>query len=1334
MKVDFSKGINTNTEPANTPPGYYRDAMNMRDSGGSMRSEEGNVSIEGVPSELLVWGSCPVEDDTIILASDGDYSVIGILHKEDGDILVSWTETLRLTGAEDCLGFSDFIQVEGKIDWKGDYIIYFSTEQNAWRLNLTQIADEGVENLCNQSKLFLDFSLPITEYYDTTNNGRVPSGTYQLAARFITASGAATSFGIPSGPIPVVDDLLTGFHDTIDGCPPQTPTNKSILVEIKNIDLNFQFIQLGVVTYIGDGNVVTVYTLDKEPITGSTMVTEFTGMNIEETITIEEFIVSNSSWKAFDYVTQKDNSLIVVGPKEKDQPEIDWYAVAKDVVVKPTIKALPVPTVPISLEVETDSIGPSNVKDISVKDVDNPLGYKDPANTAKYKGYRRGEVYVFTLTAVFSDGTSGPTVQIPADITGPEKGSSTQMGWFTSGYEYPMELYPEFPAGSRNLRFHRMPEGDVNGIPVLDTDGSHIQVLGIEVSNIIVPDEYKEQIAGYIIGRLDRIGNESVFSQGIVRPFSKVWRTDDSILDDDFEITLEDYFWPMCGIGDITVNMSAKLLNYGCGGPWGMVGGTDYRDYKHIDFVAPDIINKTYSPGSVSAFQHSHDFKAEYVDHDKCTFSSDTNHRSSCSLRTLVCDTIKPALNARNTAEPNRVTSPLSIPATGVYAQIYSKGGKRTYIASNGNKELHIGSTNGITWFELDEDIHFNSDMVLDADGDGATRVRIYQTQTTDTGGTRENNWIVAKGEFDLNIYNTIARNSRQYGIYNSMTSMLAGYVEEGESSKDIFGGDTFITKYGYSLMDEVGWEDFDTAEEDVAAGFLDPGGAGIVAYVWLESVNNYEYRHTIPGDIFSADTEDPSGSVDYYPKSKQIVNSGNTPYGVVGVSGPNTQLPGYPSLYNKQYSAQSNIKPYPVTSYEDITYSPSYNNRILYSSISVEGEKIDAYQLFMPNDYYDVPRTYGDLTNIFISQGELYSSTAQVIWKLFFNTMATQITNVGEVVLGTGGAFNRPAIPLATIEGGHGGVTHWTHLVSVLAGVIFVDKLSGMLFMLSGGQLQELTHSMDDNFKFYVQALSTDYLTNPMEDIKLGNDVIRNRVIIRVGLLVISYSLNKREFESRFSYTPRYMFSHGSRLYSQDIDTTATLYPGIFRVGIGKDCVFHGEPAAAYITVIVNPAKDQSKLFSTFAIIANKYKDIELLSSIKESGGLGYQDNIVPFEHFDKYEIWNRERYTGVVDIRNKTNMMDNAGVLEVLSDKIKDSYRMVVLGDIVIDPKIDKFLASNQAQVKSDTKKVSWLPRIRGTFIELKLIKDIEPLTKNTRGPIELISIEFNGSENKR
>ena len=117
-----------------------------------------------------------------------------------------------------------------------------------------------------------------------------------------------------------------------------------------------------------------------------------------------------------------------------------------------------------------------------------------------------------------------------------------------------------------------------------------------------------------------------------------------------------------------------------------------------------------------------------------------------------------------------------------------------------------------------------------------------------------------------------------------------------------------------------------------------------------------------------------------------------------------------------------------------------------------------------------------------------------------------------------------------------------------------------------------------------------------------------------------------------------------------------------------------------------------------------------------------------LPFTTFTELEVWNDERYSGKNSITFKDNAFKVPGVLEVLSAKVKDSFRISIPRDIVHDPNSDIFALGNHLQLKGDATLAKWLAKMRGNFVEIKLTTD------NTQGPLFLYDVLTEVSENIR
>jgi hypothetical protein len=256
------------------------------------------------------------------------------------------------------------------------------------------------------------------------------------------------------------------------------------------------------------------------------------------------------------------------------------------------------------------------------------------------------------------------------------------------------------------------------------------------------------------------------------------------------------------------------------------------------------------------------------------------------------------------------------------------------------------------------------------------------------------------------------------------------------------FNGDTFVCQFSYRNSAAFRW---------VGAGFdyqgiLADHHLRTVTSFFVECATNAEYRHR---------ELDQNGNYGppYWP------NPTGTPY---SVSDPDSVW-GYDSVagqakgYNEQYSLLSNTKP---------TFSfglnPLFVNRFptrtIYSQFSEEGEQQDRYRIFLPNDYHDLPKHSGEITNQFVWNGELYLHTSASLWRTFFNSMGAIASTLGEVYLGTGKVFAKPSQELFSLDGGYAGCQHKWGSVTTPFGHFFVDAQNAKVFLLTD-TLEEISY-----------------------------------------------------------------------------------------------------------------------------------------------------------------------------------------------------------------------------------------------------------------------------------
>jgi len=1308
MKTDFTKGLFTNTKPIHTPPGAYTDAVNMRVAGRAKRTDEGNLPTN-VPANFIEWGSCAIGDETILLGTINSKSIIGSL-----DINGVWNVEVPVRAGVDVLGITDPTQVEGKKNWAGERVIYFSTPAGSRRINLGKTPDDIIlptddEDFDKVTSLFLEYDLPRVRYTGETNSGELLSGVYQFVARLVTDSGASTPFGIVSGVIPIVSASLNGSRYRIKGDPTQTITSKAITLKIENVDTAFKYIELGVLTYIGLSNAQKITKSSRILINGqSTVLTSYRGASDDNgDLTTEEFIASGIAYASAKYLAQKDGTLLLGAPIEAEKPDINWFRVAQGITVNYTVKRIPFTE---NLRFEGQSYTRTNIideSDFELRETSdesmNPTneGYKDPVTCALYKGYRRDEVYTFTLTPVFKSGVYGATVHIP----GPASGSPTVdtdpndggvLGSYISEELYPDDRYTGLIG--TGLRLFKMPSAKQQPIIEGNVENGNcfIRVLGLEFTNIVLdPSEvqYEEQIAGFIIGRVDKRGQETQLAQGIVRP--NIDLATNNLPDNVRTTMLADGFTAVGTEGNDNLDTSSL---------------DSVPDLTDFTFVAPDLIHNVYSSALATYIKQHSVYKSDpyaakfdyYINsNDRIYDSPEDPSRVNVAFHNVLGISDLSFDNSEVLLEPN----PKDIRPFGVPHMSFKDGGKRNVIIQKGSRELQMASSQGFTWFST-----ASPTAPIKFEGKIANPYYYWCFNEGETNRWRERCKYLEPDGFrsDLVIHTLTRHNTKQYGSLDQMVSMFVDYVDwkSFNGTVNVYNGDTFISKYGLKLSDESAWVYQENDDQgDRRREFIKPNNMNVMLYFWLESDNNYDYRHYTESTTYTEDNITGAAStLPFYPYYKQLANV-DTPFGLLTMGSPNWLHPGYCKTYNTQYSTQPTIKPFVVTPLEDTERKGSLVNRIIYSSQAVQGEKSDAYQLFAPNNYYDVPQEFGELTDLYVNR-ELFASTAQVQWKLFYNMLATQATSAGEITLGSGGAFNRAAVPMSTVDGGYAGTSHWLHAINTVWGRVIVDKRQGKFFLMQE-TLGVISQDLNGSVRLDVQALSDTY-----GNILVGSEPLRERVFIKVGSTMWSYNLERRIFASRHTWVPRWFFSHGPHLYSNQINSVVGS-TGVFKHSAGVTGEYYGKLHKSSITIVANGEETVSKLFRNF----------EVLTKRTTEEGLN-----LPFSTWNQVEVFNEERYTGIVNITPKTNAFQLAVPMEVLTDKVKDTFRITTPRDVVLDPEVNIFALNNHAQHRGDAELTKWLPKMRGNYMEIKLTSD------NTQGPLFFYDLTVGLSKNIR
>ena len=361
------------------------------------------------------------------------------------------------------------------------------------------------------------------------------------------------------------------------------------------------------------------------------------------------------------------------------------------------------------------------------------------------------------------------------------------------------------------------------------------------------------------------------------------------------------------------------------------------------------------------------------------------------------------------------------------------------------NKKLEKKVFTGTTGSEYDvhiklsgnRKVHVGPDLIRDA-------VHLHSTDTIN----------IYDGISERYLYNLINTTTSQYGAITNTEYILVNEVLDAtQSTIDCFNGDTFITKFAYRTSRKIKTKSKPGASGSGSAGnstyysnvFSNRSLYGMefrqISYYFVESTINCEYRHVI------------NDGVTYYPKTDK-----SDIFNIASVNGRS-------NYYNFLYSKENTFKKYVTGSlYPELV--KKFPTRTIYSSKSLEGESIDSYKVFDPNDFYDLPKNTGPINNTFILGDIFYSHTSKSLWRNFVNEAALiQATSGDNLVIGQGALFSPDSKEILTIEGGYAGTQSQWAGINTPYGRFFVDVNQNKIFQFSG-ELKEI--SSEGLWKFF--------------------------------------------------------------------------------------------------------------------------------------------------------------------------------------------------------------------------------------------------------------------------
>lgn len=1187
LTTTFEKGMIKEFGDELQPKGSYSDATNMvQKLNGTMETEEGTKLYASLPSGYRLLAHSLVNNVLVVLSVNDTHCEVGKII--DGTYYrVKNTTKLNLTIAD--IGKVNMI---AKLNYNKRITIYIvdgksggTTEGTVKSLGKA-IDIDSPESWDKLGSTSLSPNQQPSEVDVTIAGGTLPVGVYQVTSRLVSGSGATTDIGALSSIIPIT--AIGGF-----GANEGTNSGKGLSISFTNVDTSYAYIEPIVITRVGASNSVVVHTLERRPISGSNITVPYTSTieNSKETF-LEELVIRKVAYESAKYMCQKDGHLLVSNLSvAKDNS--NWQSVANKTKIEWVTKDL---TFEESLAL-TASGEEDNHQGATV--ISMPTGrkansdYKSAANCYDYRGYKRNEVYSFTFTPVFKDGSIGNAYHIPASSSRNQAANRNGV----MGTAISTSLYPESfgtALENTNVRYHRMPTNYISPCVTFSGGVQTIHALGIKVT---VPIEV-DNLYGYIIGREVRTEyNSSILCQGIMKPVTKTDKFQD--YDKDYytqdmlfggtKMRVEGWYDPD-GFGDNSKRFDSYFSGY---------SATNLAVLQIPDYNL-NTVDLTNMYGIAPAYTANHTIQYENF----TTLSRGSQHR---------WDYLKPKVVSSQTGL-TPYANPGASGLSGIISESHAVSGNADMLLNDGTS-VKLPSITPSYLIKTTENLSF-------AEGNFTFYNREHASFSNNSASNKS---FLGALTYNIPTVDIKTNTSSYYGEVTDISSVEVAhvYTVDAKLSKTVtcFGGDTFICKVPVSNV-ASSYVPNKVNTGNYVYDFREPTAYQLM-YTFIETKNNYNFVHR--------NVEGVKSTVPLLDREGLIVSDTDTlgiwDYEVEDMN----SIP-----YNKQYSiTDSGIRMFSLGLGEESVEGSI--NRTQYSEVDTQDSTVDGWRDFKPANIHDIPNTKGEITGIFVHNNTLYHHTTYSLWRSSFNDMATQATSVGEVVLGNGGAFNRPSVEISTIEGGYAGCQDHLSNVETPVGRIFIDKHQRKLFLL-GQALQDIT----------TPAMSEWFVDNiaDQDSFVAGYDSVNNRYLLtNINKWTLSYNIATKAFVSFHTYKPvRYLsFGHKTLLYGVG---------ELHELGAGDVGAYLGTKATSKIRFIVNGGVDTNILYT--------HIDYVLKSLDKKA-------------NISKMKFYTDRRNTGDLTVVTPDSVLSEYPKLgEIQSFKFNNIFRANIPQDLVAD--VDK------------------------------------------------------------
>lgn len=398
------QGLNSEMSPDLQKEGTQRFVLNGINESNegellTLSNELGNKLVVSLPDGYTVLSKLYTENKKVVLfLTNGTDSEIGVFDGENDKYTTYINDNLSTTK----LNFSDLYPIDSiyRLRRGCERTVYFTDYNNPPRVvNLDSLTDYNTNNVFDADKTNLFRNTNVIPYFKEVevldSGGQLLPGSYNVAIQYLDESLNPTEWLNTSDTVIIYNDSLLKEYKKIKGSINSLEeglgfgnTNKSIKVEIDNLDPNFLYYRLAFIeSTSGNGQISKVSLTDVISTKKDTFI--YTGNNIVNTTTEAEIIAEKLVISKAKHILQIENTLLLGDTKGSEIPfcNLQQYAsaITADLVLKTVV----------------------------LDDIKSPNSGKNPSLHINGQGYTPGEIYSFGIQYVFENGEKSPVYHIP---------------------------------------------------------------------------------------------------------------------------------------------------------------------------------------------------------------------------------------------------------------------------------------------------------------------------------------------------------------------------------------------------------------------------------------------------------------------------------------------------------------------------------------------------------------------------------------------------------------------------------------------------------------------------------------------------------------------------------------------------------------------------------------------------------------------------------------------------------------------------------------------------------------------------------------------------------